>query len=66
MPRKVRIEYPGAVYHVINRGDRREDIFKDDLDRPGRARDNQGERGRTPRMGATDGTTTAGGGVSGI
>jgi putative transposase len=33
MPRKLRIEYPGAVYHVMNRGDRREDIFKDDTDR---------------------------------
>ncbi|HZM03303.1 MAG TPA: transposase [Candidatus Saccharimonadales bacterium] len=32
MPRKLRIEYPGAIYHLINRGDRREDIFKDDLD----------------------------------
>src|SRR5208283_2776816 len=33
MPRKLRMEYPGAIYHVVNRGDRREDIFKDDLDR---------------------------------
>jgi len=33
MPRKLRIEYPGAVYHVMNRGDRREDIFRDDEDR---------------------------------
>ncbi len=33
MPRKLRMEYAGAVYHVVNRGDRREDIFKDDLDR---------------------------------
>ena len=35
MPRKLRMEYPGAIYHVVNRGDRREDIFKDDLDRKG-------------------------------
>src|SRR5208283_3100038 len=35
MPRKLRTEYPGAIYHVLNRGDRREDIFKDDLDRKG-------------------------------
>jgi REP element-mobilizing transposase RayT len=35
MPRKLRLEYPGAIYHVANRGDRREDIFKDDLDRAG-------------------------------
>jgi putative transposase len=33
VPRKLRIEYPGAIYHIVNRGDRREDIFKDDLDR---------------------------------
>ena len=33
MPRKVRIEYPGAMYHVMSRGDRREDIFVDDEDR---------------------------------
>jgi len=33
MARKLRVEYPGAVYHVMNRGDRREPIYKDDLDR---------------------------------
>ena len=33
MARKVRVEYPGAVYHVLSRGDRREPIFKDDKDR---------------------------------
>ena len=33
MARKIRVEYPGAVYHVMNRGDRREAIFKDDKDR---------------------------------
>ena len=33
MPRKLRIQYPGAIYHVMNRGDRREDIFLDDADR---------------------------------
>ena len=31
--RKLRVEYPGAIYHVMNRGDRREDIFRDDADR---------------------------------
>src|SRR6266436_9180738 len=30
--RKLRIQYPGAVYHVMNRGDRREAIFEDDQD----------------------------------
>ncbi|MCL5096517.1 MAG: transposase [Candidatus Omnitrophica bacterium] len=33
MARKLRLEYPGAIYHVMNRGDRREPIFKDDADR---------------------------------
>lgn len=33
MPRQLRIEYPGAIYHVMNRGDHREPIFNDDLDR---------------------------------
>jgi REP element-mobilizing transposase RayT len=33
MARKLRIEYPGALYHLMNRGDRREPIFKDDKDR---------------------------------
>jgi REP element-mobilizing transposase RayT len=32
MARKQRIEYPGAIYHVMNRGDRREAIFRDDVD----------------------------------
>jgi REP element-mobilizing transposase RayT len=31
--RKVRIEYPGAVYQLMNRGDRREAIFRNDADR---------------------------------
>ncbi len=33
MVRPLRIEYPGAVYHVTSRGDRREPIAKDDFDR---------------------------------
>ena len=33
MPRQVRIEFPGAVYHAMARGDRREDIVRDDGDR---------------------------------
>jgi len=33
MPRALRIEYPGAVYHVMCRGDRREAIFLSDADR---------------------------------
>ena len=31
--RKLRIEYPGAMYHVMNGGDQRGDIFRDDEDR---------------------------------
>jgi REP element-mobilizing transposase RayT len=33
MARQLRVEDPGAIYHVMNRGDRREPVFKDDLDR---------------------------------
>lgn len=33
MPRPLRIQYPGAIYHLMNRGDRREAIFHDDDDR---------------------------------
>ena len=33
MARPLRIEFPGAVYHVTSRGDRREAIFDDDQDR---------------------------------
>lgn len=33
MPRSLRIEFEGAMYHVMNRGDRREPIFRDDEDR---------------------------------
>jgi putative transposase len=32
MARKLRIQYPGAIYHVMNRGDRREAIFHDPRD----------------------------------
>jgi REP element-mobilizing transposase RayT len=27
MPRQLRIQYPGAMYHVMSRGNRRQDIF---------------------------------------
>jgi hypothetical protein len=33
MARNLRLEYPRATYHVINRGDWREAIFEDDQDR---------------------------------
>ena len=43
MARKLRIQHPGAVYHVMNRGYRREAIFEDDEDRE---RLQMGSRGR--------------------
>ena len=33
MPRQLRIDYPGAIHHVMSRGDRRESIYMDDVDR---------------------------------
>jgi hypothetical protein len=31
MPRQLRLEYPGAMYHLMSRGDRREDICETTL-----------------------------------
>src|SRR5882762_9212306 len=33
MARQLRLEYEGAIYHLLSRGDRREDIFRDAGDR---------------------------------
>ena len=33
MPRQMRIDFPGAIHHVMSRGDRRENIYQDDVDR---------------------------------
>ena len=33
MARPLRIEFPGAIYHVTARGDRRQSIYEDDADR---------------------------------
>jgi putative transposase len=33
MPRQLRIQYPGAMYHVMSRGNRGDPIFLDDVDR---------------------------------
>ena len=33
MPRQLRVEYPGALYHVMSRGDRKKDIYLNDVDR---------------------------------
>jgi hypothetical protein len=32
MPRQVRIQYLGAMYHVMSRGNRRQEIYSDDVD----------------------------------
>jgi hypothetical protein len=48
MARKLRVHYPGAIHHVMNRGGRRGPSFKDDQDRerfletPGEAWDKTG------------------------
>ena len=33
MARRARVEYAGALYHVITRGNQRQRIFRDDRDR---------------------------------
>ncbi len=33
MPRRIRVLFPGAVYHVMARGNERRDVFRDDRDR---------------------------------
>jgi len=33
MARPIRIQYPGAIYHVTSRGNDRKDLFQDDADR---------------------------------
>ena len=33
MLRQLRIDYPGTIHHVMSRGDRRENIYHDDVDR---------------------------------
>jgi REP-associated tyrosine transposase len=33
MARQLRIQYEGAIYHLMNRGDLREEIFRDNVDR---------------------------------
>lgn len=33
MARPLRLEFPGATYHITSRGDRREPIYRDDTDR---------------------------------
>ncbi len=33
MPRKLRVEFPGAIYHVMSRANGTGDIFESDVDR---------------------------------
>src|SRR5271166_5946402 len=33
VPRQMRVEYPGAIYHIMSRGDRQQAIYLDDADR---------------------------------
>jgi REP element-mobilizing transposase RayT len=33
MARPLRVEYPGAYYHVVKRGNNQEDIYKNDRDK---------------------------------
>src|SRR5688572_12327973 len=35
-PRQLRVQYPGAIHHVMSQGDRREDILLDDMERRGK------------------------------
>ena len=32
MARPLRVEFPGALYHVVNRGNRRERVFRSQVD----------------------------------
>ena len=56
VPRSIRIEYPGAFYHVMARGNRREAIFQDDrsalFSDPGRGLRDDGLA--HPRLGAVE------------
>ncbi len=33
MPRRLRLQYPGAIYHLMARGNGRQVIVRDDVDR---------------------------------
>ncbi len=49
MPRKLRIQYPGARYHVLNRGDPREAIVQDAEEELGRLGWPEAERRGRPQ-----------------
>ena len=54
MPRKLRVEYPGAIYHVMSRANGRGNIFETDVDRQDFVEDPGGDvredRFRGPRL----------------
>ena len=60
MAGKIRVEYEGAIYHLMNCGDRREPIFKGDPDRKlfietlSQTEGRWGESGNTPPMASGD------------
>jgi hypothetical protein len=45
MPRQLRIQYEGAIYHLMSRGDRCEEIFRDDLEAVILAASRRGQKG---------------------
>lgn len=59
MARKARVEYAGTVYHVLDRRDRREPIFKDDADRR-RFLETLGEVWQLQKTGDKNGANAAG------
>ena len=65
MARKLRVQYEGAIYHVMNRGDRREPIFLDDQD-PECFLETLGESCLAGGVGRRDKTRSGRGGDAGI
>jgi hypothetical protein len=54
MARKLRIQYEGAVYHVMNRGDHQEDIFRSDEERETERRSEEGQNSLASPQGNDD------------
>ncbi|MGH7967691.1 MAG: hypothetical protein ACREIC_03075, partial [Limisphaerales bacterium] len=50
MLRQLRMEYPGAIYHIMSRGNRRQDIFLDDPSLPPHMIQNAQCKGLTPSI----------------
>ena len=64
MARKLRIQYPGAIYPVMNRGDRREAIFEDDEDRERQRLSQDGLWLRALESGPGEGAQSAGAAIA--